>query len=112
MLVSKSYMDNEEAYYQGYLHGIFALFINDDNYIVQSNREAGNGRFDLMIKDKKFNKGIIIELKVTDGDIEKEALKGLNQIEEKEYYMDLVNEGYKDIRIIAICFKGKKCCVR
>ena len=33
MLVSKSYMDNEEAYYQGYLHGIFALFINDDNYI-------------------------------------------------------------------------------
>ena len=112
MLVSKSYMDNEEAYYQGYLHGIFALFINDDNYIVQSNREAGNGRFDLMIKDKKFNKGIIIELKVTDGDIEKEAFKGLNQIEEKEYYLDLINEGYKDIRKIAICFKGKSCCVR
>ena len=88
------------------------MFLLDDHYIVYSNREAGMGRFDLMIKDKKFNIGIIIELKITKNDLEQGALKGLKQIEEKEYYMDLVNEGYKDIRKIAICFKGKKCVVR
>ena len=56
--------------------------------------------------------GIVIELKVTDGDMESGATKGLNQIEEKEYYKDLVKEGYKDIRKIAICFKDKECVVK
>ena len=65
-----------------------------------------------MIKDKIFNIGIVIELKITKGDMEEMALKGLKQIEEKEYYLDLVKDGYKDIRKIAICFKGKKCVVR
>ena len=88
------------------------LFINDNNYIVYSNRESGMGRFDIMIKDKQFNKGIIIEFKVTKDDLEESAIKALKQIEEKEYYLDLVNEGYKDIRKIAIVFKGKKCVVQ
>ena len=44
--------------------------------------------------------------------LEQGALKGLKQIEEKEYYMDLASVGYKDIRKIAICFKGKKRVVR
>ena len=65
-----------------------------------------------MIKDKIFNIGIVIELKVTDGDLEEGVIKGLNQIEEKEYYLDLVKRCYKDIRKIAIVFKGKSCCVR
>ena len=48
-----------------------------------------------MIKDLKTKKVMIIELKVTDNDIEEEAIKGINQIEEKEYYLDLVQEGYE-----------------
>ena len=56
--------------------------------------------------------GIVIELKVTDGDMESGATKGLNQIKTKEYYKDLVKNGYKDIRGIAICFKDKECCIR
>ena len=65
-----------------------------------------------MIKDKVFNKGIIIEFKVTKDDLEKSALKALNQIQEKEYYLDLVNDGYKEILKYAIIFKGKQCIVR
>ena len=65
-----------------------------------------------MIKDKKFNKGIIIEFKVTKDDLEDTAIKGLKQIEEKEYYMDLINEGYSTIYKYVIVFKGKKCIVR
>ena len=112
ILPNKSYMDTGEDFYQGYLLGIFSLFLNNKKYIVDSNREAGNGRFDLMIKDKIYNIGIVLELKVTDGDMEEGAIKGLNQIENKEYYLDLIKDGYKDIRKIAICFKDKECCVR
>ena len=112
ILPNMSYMDTGEDLYQGYLLGIFSLFLNNKKYIVDSNRESGMGRFDLMIKDKIYDMGIVIELKITKGDMEEMAIKGLKQIEEKEYYMDLVRDGYKDIRKIAICFKGKKCCIR
>ena len=112
ILPNMSYMDTGEDLYQGYLLGVFSVFLNNKKYIVDSNRESGMGRFDLMIKDKIFNIGIVIELKITKGDMEEMAIKGLNQIEEKEYYMDLVRDGYKDIRKIAIVFKGKKCCIR
>ena len=95
-----------------YIMSLFTLFINDNNYILYSNRESGMGRFDIMIKDKQFNKGIIIEFKVTKDDLEKSAIKALNQIEEKEYYLDLINEGYKEIIKYAIVFKGKQCIVR
>ena len=112
ILPSTSFMNASEDHFQGYLDCLFSSFLNNKKYIVESNREAGMGRFDLMIKDKIFDMGIVIELKITKGDMEEGALKGLKQIEEKEYYMDLVKEGYKDIRKIAICFKGKKCCIR
>ena len=112
ILPSTSFMNSSEDHFDGYLQCLFSLFLNNKKYIVDSNRESGMGRFDLMIKDKIFNIGIVIELKITKGDMEEGAIKGLKQIEEKEYYMDLVRDGYKDIRKIAICFKGKKCVVR
>ena len=111
MLPNMSYHDTHESGYHNYILGIFSLFLNDDKFIVRSNRESGKRLFDLMIKDKVFDKGIIIEFKVTKDDIEESSLK-VKQIEEKEYYLDLINEGYKDIRKIAICFKGKQCIVR
>ena len=112
ILPSTSFMNASEDHFQGYLDCLFSSFLNNKKYIVDSNRESGMGRFDLMIKDKIFNMGIVIELKITKGNMEEMALKGLKQIEEKEYYLDLVRDGYKDIRKIAICFKGKKCCIK
>ena len=112
ILPNISYMDNSESFYHGYLLGLFSMFLNNKRFIVRSNRESGIGRFDVMIKDKQNNIGMIIELKITDGDIEEEAIKGLKQIEEKKYYQDLVSDGYKIIYKYAIFFKGKECCVR
>ena len=112
MLPNMSYHDTNESGYHNYILGIFSLFLNDDKFIVRSNRESGIGRFDLMIKDKYFNKGIIIEFKITKNDMEESALKAINQIEEKEYYLDLINEGYKDINKFAIVFRDKSCIVR
>ena len=112
MLPNMSYHDLDESGYHNYVMALFSLFLNDDKFIVRSNRESGMGRFDIMIKDKQYNKGIIIEFKVTKDDLEKSAVNALNQIEEKEYYLDLVNEGYKEIIKYAIVFKGKQCIVR
>ena len=111
ILPNISYMDNSESFYHGYLLGLFSLFLNNNRFIVRSNREAGIGRFDVMIKDLKTKKGYIIELKVTDGNIEEEAINGINQIEEKKYYLDLLQEGY-EIYKFAIAFKDKESCVK
>ena len=86
ILPSTSFMNASEDHFDGYLQCLFSLFLNNKKYIVDSNRESGMGRFDLMIKDKIFNIGIVIELKITKGDMEEMAIKGLKQIEEKEYY--------------------------
>ena len=112
ILPNISYMDNSESFYHGYLLGLFSMFLNNKRFIVRSNRESGIGRFDVMIKDIDRNIGMIIELKITDGDIEKEAISGLNQIKNKKYYQDLVSDGYKEIYKYAICFKNKECVVK
>ena len=112
ILPNISYMDSSESFYHGYLLGLFSMFLNNTRFIVRSNRESGIGRFDVMIKDKERNIGMIIELKITDGNIEEEAIKGLNQLEEKKYYQDLVSDGYKTIYKYAICFKDKMACVK
>ena len=112
MLSKFSFYDLNEQGYHVYIMTLFSFFINDNNFIIYSNRESGNGRFDIMIKDKKFKKGIIMEFKVTKDDLENAALKGLKQIEEKEYYMDLINEGYSTIYKYVIVFARKKCIVR
>ena len=111
ILPNISYMDFSESFYHGYLIGLFSLFLNNNRFIVRSNRESGLGRFDIMIKDLKTKKGYIIELKVTDGNIEEEAIKGINQIGEKECYLDLVQEGY-EVYKYALAFKDKMGCVK
>ena len=60
-----SYHDakERESFYHGLLLGLFSNF---ENFKVVSNRESGNGRFDIMLKDYQYNNAIILELKVAD----------------------------------------------
>ena len=111
VLQNISFMDSTESFYHGYLLGLFSQFLNN-NFIVLSNREAGVGRFDLMIESKNKKVGIIIELKITKDDMEASANEALNQIEKKEYYQVLVSDKVETIYKYAIVFKGKKCIVR
>lgn len=107
-----SLYDTKENFYHGYMLGLFTYFLNNSKYILKSNREAGSGRFDVMIITKDRKLGIIIELKITKETIEKEATKALKQMKEKEYYKELELEQVKEIYEYAIVFKGKKCIVR
>ena len=112
ILPNISYMDSSESFYHGYLLGLFSMFLNNKNFIVRSNRESGLGRFDLMIKATDNSVGMIIELKITDYDMDEVALKALEQINSKKYKQELIDSKVEKIYEYAICFEKKECSVK
>ena len=82
LLKSISYYDNAESFYHGFLVGV----LND--YELKSNREAGEGRFDLCVyPDTIQGTAVIIECKHSEGVryLKKDAEEGTEQIKEKKY---------------------------
>lgn len=99
----------QEHFYHGFMLGICTLF---NNAYVTSNRESGNGRYDIKLMPKSSHlPGILIELKA-EKHCDKEALKklseaALKQINEKAYDTELVNKGVKTIFKYGVAFSGK-----
>ena len=109
---SISYYDNAEDFYHGYLFGILRGM---NGCSVQSNKEQGDGRPDLLIKPfSPKQAAVIIEIKRTAKftQMEKMCIEALCQIEEKNYAEDLINEGYERILKYGICFCRKHCMVK
>ena len=100
-----SFYDYQESYYHGFLAGMLK---NIGNYIVQSNRESGNGRPDIL------GKAVIIEIKVarTYQELEKKCDEALRQIEDRKYEEALRQEGYSDILKYGVAFYRKECMVK
>jgi hypothetical protein len=100
-----------EGFYHGLTLGLVALM--DNQYKIRSNRESGDGRYDInMFPRKKKLPGIIMELK-WDKDLDDKALDllssdALDQIQEKRYDADMKEEGITDIVKIGVAFSGKK----
>lgn len=107
-----SFFDYKESYYHGFLTG---LLKNLAKYYVESNREQGNGRPDLVIRSAPY-KGIaiIIELKVAKsfGEMERKAKEALQQIRDMQYQKGLEAEGYHTFLCYGISFYRKSCCVK
>ena len=111
ILSSLSYFDTDkdEKYYKVFLIGIFVALMND--YIRLSERESGHGRADLILEPKKKeNPGYIFEFKVANSEEELEsyAEEGFEQIEKKEYNIELINRGVTEIIYIGLAFYKKK----
>ena len=80
LLRSISYFDNQESFYHGFLVGL----LND--YEVVSNRESGNGRFDVcVLPENIFGTVVLIECKhsISEDDLIDDAKEGARQIVEK-----------------------------
>ena len=105
-----SFLDVHENFYHGYMLGLFVGFLNE-GYIVKSNREAGEGRFDIVIEAVDRSLGIIVEFKVAKDseNIEERAKKGKEQIKEKQYYREMELEKVQNILTYSIAFKSKHC---
>ena len=109
ILKSASYYDGKnEDFYHGLILGM-TLYLDRD-YYVNSNRESGLGRYDVIIEPKnKNNRGFILEFKVVkdEKDLENTAKKAIEQIIDKKYDTQLKERGIKDITLIGIAFFGK-----
>ena len=108
-----SYYDYAESYYHGFLAG---LLTNSGEYMVESNRERGTGRPDLVLSTQNIRKGsvILLELKIASGitDMEAACEKGLAQIEEQHYAEPFTKEGYPEVKKYALSFYKKECMVK
>ena len=69
------------------------------------------GRFDVMLESKDRKIGFVIEFKVAkkEEDLEQKAKEGYAQIQEKEYYQELVLDKVENVITYAIAFQGKQC---
>ena len=107
-----SFYDYQESYYHGFLAGMLK---NIGNYIVLSNREAENGRPDILLKYPSVRgKAVILEIKVahTYQELENKCDEALRQIEEQKYEEPLRQEGYSDILKYGVAFYRKECMVK
>ena len=109
ILKSTSYYDGKnEDFYHGLILGM-TLYLDRD-YYVNSNRESGLGRYDVIIEPKnKNNRGYILEFKVVkdEKDLEKSSKEAIEQIIDKKYDTSLKEREVKDITLIGIAFFGK-----
>ena len=107
-----SFYDYQESYYHGFLAG---LLKHMGNYIVQSNRESGNGRPDILVRYPSVRgKAIILEIKVAKSyqELEQKCREALGQIEEQKYEATLRQEGYRNILKYGVAFYRKECMVK
>ena len=112
MVNTISCFDEQENYYHGFVTGLVSGF---NGYMVVSNRESGNDRFDLVVKQRsKWNYAAILEFKIVDkyNQMTKACEDALKQIEEKDYEASLRDEQYENIAKLGICFCQKRCRVK
>ena len=105
---------NKESFYHGFMLGISALFL-DKQYIVESNRESGYGRFDIAIFPKDTQKaGVILEFKAADRteSLEKQADEALRQIQDRQYEVEFAKQEIVSVWKYGIAFFGKQVCVK
>jgi len=116
-----SYFDingEPENVYQSYVLGLLAII--GDDYIIKSNRESGEGRYDIMlIPHDKTKYGIVIEIKqITKQETEKEIdfnqringkiKEAKKQIDRNKYYKELIDNKISKIIKLPIVFAGKE----
>ena len=105
-----SYNDNYESFYHGFLMG---LLLGSNEYTIKSNRENGNGRTDIVICEFQTRRlAVIIEIKVAGRfkELNDKCDEALQQIEDRNYEADLIDDGYENIVKYGVAFCSEKIC--
>jgi hypothetical protein len=104
-----SYYDYKEDFYHAFLVGIFA----GAGYAVESNKEQGEGRSDILIRDFVENKAVVFEVKCSKkvNELETDCERALKQIKGKMYGVELIDEGV-EVKEYGISFWKKRCIVK
>ena len=99
-----SYNDYHEDYYHAFLAGILV----GRGYSVESNKEKGLGRPDILLKDKKNRRAIIIEAKISkkESDMDDDCDDAIQQIIDQKYSEGLT--GYEQVLCYGVAFFRKQ----
>jgi len=103
-----SYNDYHEDYYHAFLAGAFVGI----GYEVESNKEKGLGRPDILLKDDDNRRAIIIEAKKSEkeSDLDKDCDEAIDQIITEKYAEGLY--GYEQILCYGVAFFQKQAKVK
>ena len=106
-----SYHDYREDFYHAFLAGIFT----GAGYAVESNKEHGEGRSDIVVSDYMDGWVAIFEIKYSDSpeELETDCEKAIRQMDERMYAVEY-EEQYPAERILCygISFFKKRCLVK
>ena len=104
-----SYHDYKEDFYHAFLAGIFA----EAGYEVDSNKEHGEGRSDVVVLDPEGDRVAIFEAKYsrTQDAMSKDCAAALQQIEDRKYAKEFEDD-YDSALCYGIAFYKKRCLVR
>lgn len=104
-----SYHDYREDFYHAFLAGIFA----GAGYMVDSNKEHGEGRSDVVVYDTINARVAVFEAKYTRAldKLESECDIALEQIDERMYAKEYEDD-YDDIMCYGISFFKKRCLIK
>ncbi|MGN0465523.1 MAG: AAA family ATPase [Lachnospiraceae bacterium] len=99
-------IEMKENFYHGMLLGLLQY---EDNWIIKSNAESGEGYSDILIKTPE-RIGVVIETKYAqDKNLDRSCAKAIEQIEQNKYEASLVDDGMKKIVKYGIAFYKKNC---
>lgn len=104
-----SYHDYKEDFYHAFLAGIFT----GAGYMVDSNKEHGEGRSDVVVYDSINSRVAVFEAKYTKSldKLESECDAALQQIDDRMYAKEYEDD-YDQILCYGISFFKKRCMVK
>ena len=104
-----SYYDYREDFYHAFLAGIFA----GAGYMVESNKEYGEGRSDIVVKNLRDGRAAVFEVKYAKQltDLEQECEKAVMQIDDRMYAKTL-EDRYDQVSCFGIAFYKKRCLIQ
>lgn len=106
---SISFYDYQESFYHAFLVGLFS----GAGYIVESNYENGLGRSDIMIKDRRNRRAVVIEAKIAKSEkqMKEKCQEALQQIETQQYARKAERDGFRKVWRYGMAFYKKECMV-
>ena len=104
-----SYHDYKEDFYHAFLAGIFA----GAGYSVESNKEHGEGRSDIVVSDIVNGRVAVFEVKKSDAlaDLTSDCEAALAQIDDRMYAKEFEDD-YDEVLCYGISFFKKRCLVK
>lgn len=109
LLSSVSFYDNYEAFYHGFIIGLLS------GYLVESNCESGDGRFDISIlSNDVFETVVVLECKHSDHlrDLTGDCEDAVKQMKDQRYIEGLQAKGYENVVGYGISFYKKNCMMK